>query len=153
MSLITSMLGIDGAASAIAGLGNNITDVVKRFIPDPDKALEAKQEVERLMASRDTSMMQAMQAVMTADSQSDSKYVKFARPTLFYWCLGVVTVIMGASAVGHAQPIVDGLNAVPHDLWDMMKASVGIYIVGRSTEKVATTVTEAVKAYLAGKKK
>lgn len=151
MSILSTILGMDGIGAAVGTVSQSVEGIVKRFVPDPDKALEAKQELERLIAARETAILDASKAVMTADAQSDSGFTRNARPIVVYWSLTCVTLIAGLGVFGHADPLIQALSHVPDKLWDMITYGVGIFVAGRTVEKTATTVGSVVKAALTRK--
>lgn len=149
MSIFGDLLGVGGVADAAKAITGTIGDVIKRFIPDPDKALEAKVETEKIIAAGLTSQMQAMQAVMTADSQSTSIYTSGARPTVVYWSLGMITLLVGLGTFGHADHALMALKAVPDNMWTMITYGIGIFAAGRTVEKSTTTIANAITSVIA----
>jgi hypothetical protein len=143
MSIFSDLLtgGIGPVVSSVAG---SVSEVVKRFVPDPDKALEAQRAVQEAVANSMTAQMQAMQSVMTADSQSTSVYTSGARPTVVYWSLLMITVIVAMGAFGHADPALKALSQVPEKLWEMITYGIGIFAAGRTAEKMTDAVTGAI---------
>lgn len=147
MSILGSFLGgaTGGIAGAVQGIAGSAVEVVKRFVPDPDKALEAENAVRLAVAQSATAQMQAMQSVMTADAQSTSKYTSGARPTVVYWSLGMVTLIVALGAFGAADPALHALSQVPEKLWETIMYGIGIFAAGRSGEKIVGTIASALR--------
>lgn len=147
MSFITDIIGgvaTGGVSTMIQGVAGSVTEVVKRLVPDPDKQAELNHEVQIAVQGSITAQMQAMQSVMTADSQSDSKYTSGARPTVVYWSLGMISVIVGLGVFHMADPALEALQAVPDKLWEMITYGIGIFAAGRTVEKGVSTVTRAI---------
>ena len=152
MSILTSILGLDGIAGAASEFSKGLSSVLMKVTPDADKRMEIQAELEKLQAASAQSQMQAMQAVMVADSGSDNWLTKSARPILVFWCLAMVTLIFGLGAFGIADPAVKALAQVPDALWNAMLYGCGIFVGGRSAEKVASTIATAVTTSKALKK-
>lgn len=144
MSFLGDITGLGSVATAASDAFKAIPDILSKFIPDPNVKAQAEAELQKTIAEGQKAQYDAMAQVMAADSASDSKYTKMARPTVVYWSLGMVTLIALAGLFGQAQPIIDALNGVPPDLYDLIRYGVGIYAAGRSTEKIATTIVKAV---------
>lgn len=111
--------------------------VIDRVIPDPVKAAEAHAELEKALMDNQEALWGAMSKVMAADSGSESAYVRYARPTVVYWSLGLVTYITVTAPFGHAAAMVGALAEVPAELWLLMTAGVGIFGLTRGTQKTA----------------
>lgn len=144
MSLLTAALGVDGIAGAVTELEKGVSGVLMKVIPDADKRIEAQTEITRLTLASQTAQMTAMQQVMATDAASDSKYTKNARPTVVYWSLAVVTLIAALGVFGKADPVIAALAQVPQGLWDLIKYGVGIFTAGRTIEKTAAPVANAI---------
>jgi hypothetical protein len=144
MGLLTSMLGIDGIAGAAEGIVKSISGAIGKFIPDANTRLQVEAEVRKSVAEGLKSQYDAMSSVMTADANSDSQLTRNARPIVVYWSLGMITTIVGASLVGYADPMLVALAKVPDKLYEMIALGVGIFTAGRSAEKVASTISNAI---------
>lgn len=152
MSFIGDLTGLGSVATAASDAFKAVPDILSKFIPDANTRAQAQAEIQKTIAEGQKAQYDAMAQVMAADSASDSKFTKNARPMVVYWSLAMVTAIAGAGLFHQAQPIVDALNAVPHDLYDNIRYGIGIYIAGRSTEKVTSTVADTVKTILTRRK-
>lgn len=152
MSLITDIAGsvlqgsvVGPVTTAIQGLGGSIAEIVKRFVPDPDKRLEAETEIAKAMQASLGQLAQASADVMKADAASDAWYTRAARPIVVYWSLVTVTGIALLAPFGYADAVVSALSKVPVELWNTMTWGVGIFAGGRTVEKIAASVVKAVK--------
>lgn len=115
-----------------------LLEVLKRFLPDPDKLAEARVELERVLVENESNVASAMSAVMAADAASGDKFTSRARPLVVYWSLCLITVVATLGAFGMAQPILDALTTVPEKLWDLMTYGIGAFVLGRTIEKSIT---------------
>lgn len=116
-----------------------ILPVVDKLIPDPVKRAEAQKEIIKTISGSEDRIYDAMKEVMVADSTSDSKYTKNARPTLVYWSLGMVSLIIFLAPFGYDKSILLSLSKVPSELWQLMTVGVGLFTLGRSGEKIMRT--------------
>lgn len=114
-----------------------LTEILKRIIPDPEKAAEAQAQITALLYQNQQAIMTAMKDVMVADASSQDSYASRARPTVVYWSMGTITLIAGLGVFGAADPVITALAHVPDKLWDLMTVGIGAYILGRTGEKVA----------------
>lgn len=110
--------------------------ILDKLIPDPNKRLEAQNEIIKTISEQEGKLYDAMKDVMVADSQSDSKYTKNARPTLVYWSLGMVSLIIFLAPLGYDTAILLSLSKVPTELWQLMTVGIGAFTIGRSGEKM-----------------
>lgn len=116
-----------------------ILPVVDKLIPDPVKRAEAQKEIIKTISGSEDRIYDAMKEVMVADSTSDSKYTKNARPTLVYWSLGMVSLIIFLAPFGYDKSILLSLSKIPAELWQLMTVGVGLFTLGRSGEKIMRT--------------
>lgn len=144
MSFIGDLTGLGGVADAAQSAIKSITDLIEKFIPDPNLKLQMQTEAKQLLAQSQQEQYDAMSKVMVADSSSDSAYTRNARPTVVYWSLGMITLLTGASLVGYSDPMLHALAQVPDNLYQMITYGVGIYTGGRSLEKVGTVLAKAI---------
>src|SRR5437588_674317 len=73
--------------------------LLNKLIPDPQQQAQAQAEIAKAIMSQQAEIMAAMKDVMVADSQSESWLVKNARPMTVFWCLAVMTWIVGQTFV------------------------------------------------------
>lgn len=147
-SILGGLLGgnaVSGLATAADGISKSVVEVIKRYVPDPDKQLEVEREVNASVANSLTAQVQASSAVMVADSQSGSKYTSAARPTVVYWSLFMITALVTLGIFGYAEPALRALQQVPDKLFEMITYGIGIFTGGRSLEKVASTIAGVIK--------
>lgn len=128
--------------SSILAIINAITPIINRIIPDPDKRLDIQRQLEDALISAKAQIFTSMKDVMVADAQSDSSYTKNARPTIVYWSLGIVSLIVLVTPFGYSDVILTSLNEVPSKMWDLMTVGVGAFVLGRSGEKMLNNYKE-----------
>lgn len=120
----------------------SLTTILTRAIPDADKRAAAQEEIVKSVLENQTSLMQAMQAVMVADAHAESWLTRNMRPIVVAWSLAFITWIGGVAPVfGLADQTIAALARVPSELWTLMTGGIGLYMAG----KTATDVTKTLK--------
>ena len=122
----------------ILAIINALSPILSRIIPDPDKRLVAEKEIQEALINSQAQIYSSMKDVMVADAESDTSYTKYARPTIVYWSLGMITLIIAVAPFGESGVILDALKQVPDTLWTLMTVGIGAFTFGRSVEKSAT---------------
>lgn len=122
----------------ILAIINALSPILARIIPDPDKRLEAEKEIQEALINSQAQIYSSMKDVMVADAESDTSYTKYARPTIVYWSLGMITLIIAVAPFGESGVILDALKQVPDTLWTLMTVGIGAFTFGRSVEKSTT---------------
>lgn len=118
-----------------------VMPTINKLVPDPQAQAQAKVELQTVLTSQLSAVLDASKSVMVADSSQDDKYTKRARPSVVYWSMGFATLIATAGAFGHAQPMLDALKQIPSDLWTLMTVGIGAFGVSRGVEKGITAFT------------
>ena len=144
-ALLTTLLGSTGLTQIVSDLGSTVSQAIGRLIPDATTALQLKADEAKQSFETQKALYECMAQVMAADSHSDSRFTRWARPMVSYWSLLMITTIGVLGYLGHGTPVTSALAGVPPELWELLKYSIGIYAAGRSLEKVATTVATAIK--------
>lgn len=132
----------------LTGLGS-VADFAKslvdRFLPPQASAAEklaAQTELERMVSTRENTLVEAKTAVMVAEMQQNDKYTKRVRPTILY--VGLASIVMLhvvlpciawlAVLLGTQLPEMPQIT-LPNQFWGVWGGCAAIYIVGRSAEK------------------
>ncbi len=121
--------------TGISAILTAILPILNKIIPDPDKRLETQAALEKALMESQDKIYDSMKDVMVADSQSESAYTRYARPTVLYWSLGIISLVVVLAPFGFDHSILEALTTVPSKLWDLMTVSFGGFIIGRSAEK------------------
>jgi len=115
------------------------TTLIERFIPDKEKQQEAQLELLTLASKGELATLAASAGIIEAEAKSDSWLAKNWRPiVMLTFCALIV-----ARWLGYSAP-----NLQPEEyimLWKIVEFGLGGYVVGRSTEKVASTIATALK--------
>ena len=140
------LLNLIGSASKFA------TDIVGRFWPKKmDEAEKAKAtlEIQRLIETRDNTLVSASKEVIVAELQQGDNYTKRARPSIIYIGLGAIVfnhvlipfinriiewviIFQGKELTEIAQ--LTPLN-LPGEFWYVWGGVCSVYALGRTAEK------------------
>ena len=113
-----------------------IGDLIKRLVPDSDKANEIEKEV-KLALLEHTDSLEAMRGkIVLSEAQSSNWLTAAWRPMLMM----VVVLIIACNyllfpIIGIFYPEMITLD-LPQELWQLLTIGVGGYVVGRSGEKM-----------------
>lgn len=121
--------------SAITAILELIMPIISRIVPDKTKQAELQLELNKVLTEQSGKIYESMKDVMVADASSESPYTRSARPTIVYWSLGLISLVVVLAPFGYDQLIIAALTKVPSDLWNLMTYSVGAFVLGRSVEK------------------
>jgi len=116
-----------------------VGDLVKRLVPDSDKANEIEKEV-KLALLEHTDSLEAMRGkIVLSEAQSSNWLTAAWRPMLMM----VVVLIIACNyllfpIIGIFYPEMITLE-LPQELWQLLTIGVGGYVVGRSGEKMVDT--------------
>lgn len=121
--------------SAITAILELIMPVISRIVPDKTKQAELQLELNKVLTEQSGKIYESMKDVMVADASSESPYTRAARPTIVYWSIGMISLVVFLAPFGLDQSIIGALTKVPSDLWNLMTYSVGAFVLGRSIEK------------------
>lgn len=113
-----------------------IMKALEKILPDQDARDQAQKDITMALVENQGALNNAMKDVMVADSQSGDPYTSRARPTIVYWSLTVVSLIMVFSILGFADPLLNALNSIPGKMWDLITVGIGAYVLCRSGEKM-----------------
>jgi len=116
-----------------------VTDLVGKFVEDPDKANELETEIKKSLMGIEKQLIQSQTAVIVAEAKSQSFIAKNWRP--------MIMLIFGAIILNNyiLFPYIQlfGGTAIKLDLppamWELLKIGIGGYIVGRTGEKMVDT--------------
>ena len=123
---------------ALAALLAPILDLVGRFIPDPEKKAAAQLEVMRMAQAGDLAQLNAALQVILAESNGNWLQRSW-RPLMMLFFAGLV----GARWFGYSAPAMSEPEVL--ELWAIVKLGIGGYTIGRSVEKIAPAIADALK--------
>jgi hypothetical protein len=115
-----------------------VLDLIGRVIPDPKAKADAQLEVMRLAQSGELAQLNAAVAVLVAEA-SGNWLQRSWRPLMMLFFAGLV----GARWFGYSAPAMSEAEVL--ELWAIVKLGIGGYTIGRSVEKIAPSIAEALK--------
>lgn len=118
------------------------TKLIERLWPDPAQQTDAKLKLLELQQTGELALLGAQADIIKAEASSESWLARSWRPILMLTFGGLIV----ARWFGFAAP---NLNQDEYmKLWDIVQFGISGYVVGRSTEKVATTVAPILQGML-----
>ena len=113
----------------------SITNVIDDLHTSDEEKLAAKNKLAAITNAMQSDILKAQSSIITAEAQGKSWLQRNWRPiTMLAFLILVVCDSFGLLAF-----------RLSDDAWDLLKIGLGGYVVGRSAEKIAPTVTNAMK--------
>ena len=129
-------------AALIPVLGPILNDLVGSLFPnaeDEAKRIAAQNQIQIALFQRAAAIESAAADIVKAEVQGESWLQRNWRPILMLVFAGLLV----ARWFGFAAP---NLHDVEYaKLWDIVELGLGGYVIGRSVEKVAPTIADAIK--------
>jgi len=125
-------------AALIPALLPILGDTLKRFFPDPEQAAKVQQEITMTLLANQATMNQAASDIVKAEAQSEHFLAACWRPILML-TFGALIV---ARWLGWSAPGISDAEVLK--LWDIVQLGLGGYVIGRSVEKVAPSIAQAI---------
>ncbi len=122
---------------------SKIADLIDQKVEDKDLANKLKAEIQTDILTKEYSRieqeLEAQKAIIVAEATGHSWLQRNWRP---------ITMLVFVYIIAHNYIIAPlfGLQelAIPPDMWSLLKIGLGGYVIGRSVEKVAPTIADAV---------
>lgn len=129
----------------LSGLAGIIGTVVDKAVPDKDEANKLKADLLKQVNDYTSDVMKAQRDVIIAEASGQSAAQRNWRPHLMYFLMSligfnVIVVPMVNVAFGVTIPVIDAWSSITDQAWTLLQIGMGGYIVGRSAEKIATTI-------------
>jgi len=113
-----------------------IGDLIKRLVPDSDKAGDIEKEI-RLALLEHTDSLEALRGkIVLEEAKSSSWLTSTWRPLLMMVIVAIVAVNYLIFPVLNLFIEQELMIDLPVELWNLLQIGVGGYIVGRSGEKM-----------------
>jgi hypothetical protein len=122
----------------LAGLLPYLGELIGRFLPDPQKRLEAQQELIRMANAGELAQLTAQVQVIIAEATGNWLQRSW-RPLMMLFFASLI----GARWFGYSAPNMGDAEIM--ELWEIVKIGIGGYTIGRSVEKVAPAIVDALK--------
>jgi len=122
---------------------SKIADLIDQKVEDKDLANKLKAEIQADILTKEYSRIEkeldAQKSIIIAEATGHSWLQRNWRP---------ITMLVFVYIIAHNYIIAPlfGLQelAIPPDMWSLLKIGLGGYVIGRSVEKVAPTIADAV---------
>lgn len=136
--------GLMGAP--LKGLLDGVGGILDKFVVNPEEKLKAQQEILKMQSDLQLKLLEVdgefakqQAAVISEEVKSESWLARNWRPLLML----TFTYIIAHNYV--LAPLFSFHSVeIPPDMWQLLKLGMGGYIMGRSVEKVATTVPDLI---------
>lgn len=115
-----------------------LAGIVAKIIPDPAARLDAQLKLAQMAQSGGLAELQAAVSVIVAEA-SGNWLQRSWRPVMMMTFTGLIV----ARWLGWTAPNLDA--AEYEHLWSIVQLGIGGYVIGRSVEKVAPAIVEAIK--------
>lgn len=126
-------------AALIPALAPVLSKVVGNLFPDPTERAKAEAEAMRQLLAAQSQIEAAAADIVKAEASSGNWLAAAWRPIAM---LVFVTLIV-ARWFGYAAPGLSEAEALK--LWSIVELGLGGYVIGRSAEKVAPAILDAIK--------
>lgn len=130
----------------IGGIFKPVVEVIEHTMPSGEDKIKLQQTVVAAQAAAaqqameyEKQLMDAQSKVILAEAQGQSWLQRNWRPMMMVFFASLI----GARWLGYSAPGMSETEVM--ELWEIIKLGLGGYVVGRSVEKIAPTVVEALK--------
>lgn len=125
--------------SILQGIVPNLFGVIDKAVADKDLAVNLKHQIQMELMNSESEFVEATSSIIRAEATGESWLQRNWRPGLMVW----FSVLIGAYWFGYTP---ENLSVdVVEKLFTLVQIGVGGYVVGRSGEKIAKTVTPILK--------
>jgi hypothetical protein len=124
------------SVSIITLLAPIVGDLVKKLIPDADKAKDIDKEVKLALLDHTDSLESIRGSIVLSETKSDSWLTATWRPLLMMVIVSIVAMNYLIFPLIGLMFGVELMIDLPEELWSLLQIGVGGYVVGRSGEKM-----------------
>ncbi len=126
-------------AALLPALVPILGDVIRRIVPDGEAQAKVEAELSIALMQRAQEIESAAAEVVKAEAQSEHWLTATWRPIVML----VLTSLIVARWLGYSAPGISEAEALK--LWSIVEIGLGGYVIGRSAEKIAPVMAEAMK--------
>lgn len=126
-------------AALLPALVPILGDVIRRIVPDGEAQAKVEAELSIALMQRAQEIESAAAEVVQAEAQSEHWLTATWRPIVML----ILTSLIVARWLGYSAPGISEAEALK--LWSIVEIGLGGYVIGRSAEKIAPMVAEAMK--------
>lgn len=122
---------------------NVVDTALDKIFPDKTEAMKAKAAVQQAIMAMDQAALVESAKIVLGEVQGQSWLQRNWRPILMLTIVGIVANNYVLYPYLAMFGIKTTMLELPEHLWTLMKIGVGGYVVGRSTEKIAESLSGA----------
>jgi len=126
-------------AALLPALVPILGDVIRRIVPDGEAQAKVEAELSLALMQRAQEIESAAAEVVKAEAQSEHWLTATWRPIVML----VLTSLIVARWLGYSAPGISEAEALK--LWSIVEIGLGGYVIGRSAEKIAPVMAEAMR--------
>lgn len=126
-------------AALLPVLAPILGDIIKKVIPDSEGQAKAEAEAQMMLMQRSAQIEQAAADIVKTEAQSEHWLTATWRPIVML----VLVAMIVARWMGYSAPGISEAEALK--LWSIVEVGLGGYVIGRSAEKIAPAVVEAMR--------
>lgn len=133
MPSITSILG-----NPLTDLLKGASDIIGRFVADPDKKIEAQENLLKIqtdfsmkLVDADVEWAKIQTESIVAEEKSESWLARSWRPITMLVFVFIITYNFIFAQWWSLRML-----PIPPDMWSLLKLGLGGYVIGRSAEKI-----------------
>ena len=124
-------------AALLPALVPILGDALRRIFPDAESRQKAEAEINAALIARAGELERAASDIVVTEAQSEHWLTACWRPIVML----TFTALIVARWLGYSAPGITEAEALR--LWSIVEIGLGGYVIGRSVEKVAPQVAEA----------
>ena len=124
-------------AALLPALVPILGDALRRLFPDAEARQKAEAEINSALIARAGELERAASDIVVTEAQSEHWLTACWRPIVML----TFTALIVARWLGYSAPGITEAEALR--LWSIVEIGLGGYVIGRSVEKVAPQVAEA----------
>ena len=124
--------------SIASGLVTPIASIIEKAVKDKDLSAQINADIFKEIITVEGNYTQEVASVIRAEANSQSWLARNWRPLMMVW----FGVLLGTYWFGYAPEYLRARPELMTELFSLLKIGIGGYIVGRSGEKIAKTLSD-----------
>ena len=126
-------------AAIVPALAPVLSKIVGNLFPDPAQKAQAEAEAMRQLLASQSQIEAAAADIVKAEASSGNWLAAAWRPITML----VFVALIVARWLGYSAPSISDAEVLK--LWDLVELGLGGYVIGRSAEKIAPAILDAIK--------
>jgi len=118
-----------------------VGDVIDNLHTSSEEKAEKKLELKKMILAHEAMLektlqteLQAKERIIVAEMKQGDNFTKRARPAVVYTFVLTILIAVIRSAITGEPPVI--LEQIPTELWKLWTAVMGVWMVGRTAEKM-----------------